>query len=280
METGEKAPSFRLKDQFGREQSNDTPRGTNGTVLLFFRSADWRPFCKGQLVQLQNSKSRFEAQGIKLAAISYDSPAILKDFTDRHKIDFPLLADPDSKVSRSFHVLNEKADGMTRGMALPGFFYIDKAGVIREKYFEVNYVDRFTPNNVIAKLFPELTEEVSSKVAAPHLELALAQSDRAVIPGSRVSLFVDVGLPPDTHVYAPGVTGYKPIALIVQPSAEIEVAAAGYPEAKTLYLDAIKEKVAVFEGKFQIVQDVKIAASKALIQSLGPQGKPFTWTVS
>jgi hypothetical protein len=41
IETGVKAPSFRLKDQFGREQSNDTLRGTNGTVLLFFRSADW-----------------------------------------------------------------------------------------------------------------------------------------------------------------------------------------------------------------------------------------------
>ena len=41
METGEKPPSFRLKDQFGHEQSNETLRGTNGTVLLFFRSADW-----------------------------------------------------------------------------------------------------------------------------------------------------------------------------------------------------------------------------------------------
>jgi hypothetical protein len=41
IETGKKAPSFRLKDQFGREQSNDTLRGKNGTVLLFFRSADW-----------------------------------------------------------------------------------------------------------------------------------------------------------------------------------------------------------------------------------------------
>ena len=41
METREKAPSFRLKDQFGHEQSNETLRGTNGTVLLFFRSADW-----------------------------------------------------------------------------------------------------------------------------------------------------------------------------------------------------------------------------------------------
>lgn len=41
MERREKAPSFRLKDQFGHEQSNATLRGTNGTVLLFFRSADW-----------------------------------------------------------------------------------------------------------------------------------------------------------------------------------------------------------------------------------------------
>ena len=41
METGEKAPQFKLKDQFGREQSNETLRGANGTVLLFFRSADW-----------------------------------------------------------------------------------------------------------------------------------------------------------------------------------------------------------------------------------------------
>ena len=224
-------------------------------------------------MQLQNAKSRFEVQAVKLAAISYDSPAILKDFADRQKIDFPLLADPGSNVIRTFHVLNEKADGMTKGMALPGFFYIDQTGVVRDKYFEANYVNRFTPNNVVARLFPELTEEVSQKVAAPHLELALAQSDRSVIPGSRVSLFVDVGLPPGTHVYAPGVTGYKPISLIVQPSAEIEAAVARYPEAKTLYLDAIKEQVAVFEGKFRIAQDVNIAASKAMVESLGTTGK-------
>ena len=30
-------------------------------------------------MQLQNAKERFEKQGIKLAAISYDSPAILKE---------------------------------------------------------------------------------------------------------------------------------------------------------------------------------------------------------
>jgi hypothetical protein len=36
---------------------------------------------------------------------------------------------------------------------------------------------------LIGKLFPELTEEVSQKVDAPHLGLTLEQSDREVAPG-------------------------------------------------------------------------------------------------
>lgn len=119
-------------------------------------------------MQLQNARRRFEAEGLKLAAISYDSPAILKDFAERHKIEFPLLADPDSEIIRSFKVLNAEAKGMTKGMAYPGFFYIDSGGVVREKYFEAKYTNRFTANNVFGKLFPELTEEVSQAVEAPH----------------------------------------------------------------------------------------------------------------
>jgi hypothetical protein len=36
-----KAPAFSAPDQFGRTQTLETLKGTNGTVLLFFRSADW-----------------------------------------------------------------------------------------------------------------------------------------------------------------------------------------------------------------------------------------------
>jgi hypothetical protein len=38
---GQQAPAFALSDQFGHEQSNETLKGSKGTVLLFFRSADW-----------------------------------------------------------------------------------------------------------------------------------------------------------------------------------------------------------------------------------------------
>lgn len=41
LEVGQKAPGFTARDQFGHEQSNETLKGSNGTILLFFRSADW-----------------------------------------------------------------------------------------------------------------------------------------------------------------------------------------------------------------------------------------------
>jgi hypothetical protein len=41
LELGQKAPAFSARDQFGDEQTLKTLKGPKGTVLLFFRSADW-----------------------------------------------------------------------------------------------------------------------------------------------------------------------------------------------------------------------------------------------
>ena len=41
LAVGQKAPPVTARDQFGHEENLDTLRGANGTVLLFFRSADW-----------------------------------------------------------------------------------------------------------------------------------------------------------------------------------------------------------------------------------------------
>jgi len=57
------------------------------------------------------------------------------------------------------------------------------------------------------------------------------------------------------------------------PSAAIEPVSLSYPQAKVLYLPAIKEQVPVFEGKFLIVQDIRVSASKLFIESLGAKGK-------
>lgn len=41
LPVGQKAPSFSLRDQFGLEHTLESLKGPHGTVLLFFRSADW-----------------------------------------------------------------------------------------------------------------------------------------------------------------------------------------------------------------------------------------------
>jgi peroxiredoxin len=276
LAVGEKAPPFSAPDQFGHEQTLDSLKGPKGTVLLFFRSADWCPYCKGQLIQLQSAKAAFDKQGIKLAAISYDSVEILKYFAGRKNIEFEMLSDPESKTIQDYDVLNTEATGFQKGMARPGYFFIDTKGIIREKFFETNIQDRFSGNNVIGKLFPELGAEVTDKVDAPHLHLNLEQSDRSGYPGNIVTLAVEVQLPADVHVYSPGVKGYKPIDLTLDPSPSIHPAPANYPPSKELYLPVIKERVPIFAGTFRISEDVKIDAAQEFISSLGTDGKALT----
>jgi hypothetical protein len=184
-----------------------------------------------------------------------------------------LLGDPDSKIIEAYGVLNPEATGMQKGFARPGYFFIDPNGIIREKFFEAKYRERLTGNSIISKLFPELGQEVTETVEAPHLQLALEQSDPTGVPGTRVTLAAEVRLPSDVHVYAPGTQGYKPIKLVIESIPQLELKPAVYPPSKTLYLPAIKERVPVFEGKFRISQDVKVSSGTEFAGSLGKDGK-------
>ncbi len=189
-----------------------------------------------------------------------------------------MLADPDSKTIKAYDVFNHEAAGMQKGFARPGYFFVDTNGVIKEKFFEAKYRERLTGNSIIAKLFPELGQEVTDTLEAPHLQLALQQSDRNGVPGTRITISAEVRLPTDVHVYAPGTQGYKPVKLVIDPIPDLELSSTVYPASKTLYLPAIKEKVPVYEGIFRISQDVKVSSSSQFWGSLGKDGKTLTLT--
>ena len=165
---------------------------------------------------------------------------------------------------------------MEKGFARPGYYFIDPNGIIREKFFEAKYRERLTGNSLIAKLFPELGQEVTETVEATHLQLALEQSDTTGVSGTVVTLVAEVRLPPDVHVYAPGTQGYKPIQLVIDPIPELELKPVVYPPSKILYLPAINERVPVFEGTFRISQDVEVSTRTEALGSLGQDGKIFT----
>ena len=155
-----------------------------------------------------------------------------------------------------------------KGMAIPGFVYVDADSVIKETFFEEHDYARYTANNLISKLFPELAEAAGKSVKAPHVGLKLAQSDVAVLPGSRVTLTAQVSLPPDVHVYAPGVKEYKPVALELKPVPEAILRQVRYPQSKMLLLPAINQTVPVFEVNFKITQDVRVSYDMKFIMAV------------
>jgi hypothetical protein len=83
-----------------------------------------------------------------------------------------------------------------------------------------------------------------------------------------VTLTVEITLPKDVHVYAPGAQGYKPIALQLNSTTEVKFDHVPYPSSHILFLRAINEKMPVFSGRFGITQDVTVSVAPEFIRSL------------
>ena len=78
---GAKAPDIGTRpDQTARPRTFADLMGTNGLVLMFVRSADWCPYCQAQLIEVNGGNAEIEKRGYRVAALSYDSPAILQAF--------------------------------------------------------------------------------------------------------------------------------------------------------------------------------------------------------
>ena len=253
LQVGAKAPAFTLRDQTGRQQDLHTLSGPNGLLLLFFRSADWCPFCKGQLVDLESAQKAFAAKGIGVAAVSYDSQAILANFAKRRSITYPLLSDSSSSLIDAFGIRNPTGTGIEAGIPFPGYYLIDPQGVIQRRFFETAYVNRLTANNVYANLFGEfaLPEPDKQLDATPHVTVTTTQSDSTVTPGQIVRLVVSLTPSPDTHVYAPGAEKqqYQVISLTIDPSDLHVATATNYPKSELLNFPELKEVVPVYSGK-------------------------------
>jgi peroxiredoxin len=104
------------------------------------------------LVQLQTSLKEIEATGGTIAAISYDSTAILKRFTARSAITYPLLSDVGSKTIDAYGIRNKEAPERWNGIPYPGTFVIDQKGIIRAKLFLDGYKERHAVEALVEAL--------------------------------------------------------------------------------------------------------------------------------
>jgi hypothetical protein len=210
-----------------------------------------------------------------VAAISYDSAAVLHNFAGRRGIHFPLLSDPDSKVIRELGILNESVpkDSPFFGVPYPGSFVLDAQAVITAKYFEDDYRERYMSADILAGQFGVRPEAGQSEVEGRQLRLQAAASNLVGGAGQRVSVTLDIEMNPNMHVYAPGVEGYIPIDWKMKGSDAAAAHDVTYPPSEKLHLAAIDETVPVYRGNFSLTRDITIGQDGKVRPALDSSGK-------
>ena len=217
-------------------------------------------------MELQQYADQFRKEGLGVAVITYDSVEILANFDKRQHITIPTLADPKSEIIRAFGILNTHvpADHMAFGVPFPGTFIVDQNGVVKSKYFEDSYRDRVSAPTILLREFGSAAGTRETAVRTNHLEMKYHSTRDTVRPNLRFTLVADFQLQPKMHVYAPSVQGYIPIRFEIEPSPYFTVHETEYPPAEDLYLPAINETVAVFQGSYQVRQDITMLGNDVL----------------
>jgi peroxiredoxin len=130
VEIGQEAPDFALKDQDGNVVSLSGFRGDKAVALVFYPFT-FTGVCEGELCQLRDDISDFDAAGVQVLAVSCDSPFAQKQWAEQKGYTFPVLSDfwPHGEVAKAYGVFNEAL-----GCANRGTFLIDKQGVIVDSF--------------------------------------------------------------------------------------------------------------------------------------------------
>jgi hypothetical protein len=173
--------------------------------------------------------------------------------------------------------------------------------VVTARFFEPAYQERNTVASILARLGTRLDVQ-ATRVSSPQLEMTSYATDSIAAPGTHFSLVVDVRPARGIHVYAPGVSGYKPIAITIDAQPWVIVRSAQYPPSEDYYFKPLNEHVRVYQRPFRIVQDVALEASADAQAALSdmtsltlrgtvsfqacdattcfsPQSVPLSWTV-
>lgn len=142
LKVGDVAPDFTLASGTGEDVSLADLRANGPVVLVFVRSADWCPYCKRQLQELEANRAAIEATGAQLVGLSYDNVATQTKAVAQLGLTYPLLSDAGSKTIEAFGILKKDGRGKADGLPYPAIFVVDSDGVIKAKLMEEKYQDR------------------------------------------------------------------------------------------------------------------------------------------
>ena len=91
----------------------------------------------------------FESRGIRVAAISVDSPDANRDHRQKLGVTFPLLSDEKREVLRRYDLLHEKGGPEGSDISRPAELLIDPSGTVRWTNFTESVTVRARPGQVL-----------------------------------------------------------------------------------------------------------------------------------
>lgn len=113
LKIGDTAPDFSAQTTKG--EINFYEWLADSWAILYSHPGDFTPICTTELGRTAQLKDEFDKRSTKILAISVDDLAShqgwIKDIDDAANttVDFPIIADPDQKVSHAYRMIHEKA---------------------------------------------------------------------------------------------------------------------------------------------------------------------------
>jgi hypothetical protein len=187
---------------------------------------------------------------------------VLREFTEKQHIPFPLLSDLDSEVITRFGILNDeisKDDAMLWGIPFPGVYVTDEAGVVVAKFFHDTYKKRDSPETLIdAALGKVVLEDEATRAEGGEPDVRITAAVRggkgSIRQGIVRRLVVRFELAEGLHLYGePVPEGMIPTTVDVEGPPGLVVLDAELPPTEPLRLEAMDVELQVWSGTVDIV---------------------------
>jgi len=191
---------------------------------------------------------------VRIAAVSYDSQGVLKDFAAKFGIGYPLLSDHDSGVIRRFGIFNFNiAPGLRAyGVPHPVNYLVAPDGTVTRKYYVPNYQHRVTASAVVLREFGRAGEDaarVTLRSGAVTAEIGL--SGAKAFAGQEISFYANFNLESGWHVYGTPLPNAYTSTSITFDDPKIISQSFKLPEARRMEIPVLGETLPVYEGTFQ-----------------------------
>ena len=133
LQTGDKAPDFKLYNSDKQEVSLSDYQGKN-VVVLFFPLA-FTGVCTAELCEMRDNIASYSDLNAEILAISVDSLFTLEKFKAEQNLPFHLLSDFNKEISSAYGSLYENFVLGMKGVSKRSAFVVDAEGNIQ--YTEV-----------------------------------------------------------------------------------------------------------------------------------------------